>query len=98
MGYQSHFLEATQRGQPAMEVADRYGDELAVFEGSQTLPLFLVYTTEFGGGTSAGAESKLTEKTGPKGWSFLNQDAGEQYSGVGAGQQGNESYPISTTK
>ena len=26
-----------------------YSDELVLFEGSQTLPLFLVYTTEFDG-------------------------------------------------
>jgi len=87
IGYQSHYLEATQRGQPAINVAERYGDELVVFEGSQTLPLFLVYTSEFGGGqvTSTVTEKKpADEATGPKGWSFLTQilgDVGE----VGAG-------------
>ena len=78
IGYQSHYLEATQRGQPAINVAERYGDELVVFEGSQTLPLFLVYTTEFGGGggqvASTASDKKPTdEATGPNGWSFLNQ-------------------------
>jgi len=68
-GYQSHYLEATQSGQPAMDVVEGFGDELVVFEGSQTLPLFLVYTTEFGGGQG----KKPSEETGPKGWSFLSQ-------------------------
>ena len=38
--YQSHYLEATASGQPAVNVGDGFGDELVVFEGSQTLPLF----------------------------------------------------------
>ena len=84
-GYQSHYLEATLRGQPGINVAERYGDELVVFEGSQTLPLFLVYTTEFGGGGGGGqVASTVTEKkpadegAGPKGWSFLNLGSGEE--------------------
>jgi len=79
-GYQSHYLEATQRGRPALNADDRCGDELVVFEGSQTLPLFLVYTTEFedeAKGTLAGAEDKSTEEARPKGWSFLNQGSNE---------------------
>ena len=53
-GYQSHYLEATASGQPAVvNVGDRCGDELVVFEGSQTLPLFLVSTTEFDGAKGA---------------------------------------------
>ena len=80
IGYQSHYLEATQRGQPAMNVAERYGDQLVVFEGSQTLPLFLVYTTEFGGGgqmASTVTDKKPTDEiAGPNGWDFLNQGSG----------------------
>ena len=53
-----------------------------------TLPLFLVYITEFDGGkepvTSAGAEIKAGEEiTAPKGWSFLNQGSGEVEEGGG---------------
>ena len=61
-----------------MNVGDRYGDELVVFEGSQTLPLFLVYTTEFGGGGTS-TNNTPAEETGPKGWSFLKQDIWEQF-------------------
>ena len=64
-----------------MNVGDRSGDELVVFEGSQTLPLFLVYTTEFDGAiermTSTG-EATGEETTAPKGWSFLNQASGAE--------------------
>jgi len=69
-GYQSHYLEVTRSGQPAVNVDDKFGDELVVFEGSQALPLFLVYTAEFGGAR--------TSETGPKGWGFLNQGSGEE--------------------
>ena len=49
-----------------------YSDELVLFEGSQTLPLFLVNTTQYGSsGGSGGEQDKVT--TGPKGWDFLNQ-------------------------
>ena len=94
-GYQSHYLEATQSGQPAVNVGDGYGDgygdELVVFEGSQTLPLFLVYITEFGGGGGEQVASTLTdnlsadETIGPKGWSFLNQGSGEEEGESGVG-------------
>jgi len=91
-GYQSHYLEATLRGQPAINVAERYGDELVVFKGSQTLPLFLVYATEFGGGGGGGqVASTATEKkpadeaTGPKGWDFLNQGSGGKEKGSEVG-------------
>ena len=51
-----------------------------VFEGSQTLPLFLVYTTEFGGGgqmASTVTDKKPTDEiAGPNGWDFLNQGSG----------------------
>ena len=61
----------------------RDGDELVVFEGSQTQPLFLLYTTEFDRAkermTFSGAEKKAGEDTtAPKGWSFLNQGSGEE--------------------
>ena len=47
-----------------------------LFEGSQTLPLFLVYTSQYGSsGVSQSEQDKVT--TGPKGWSFLNQGLGE---------------------
>ena len=82
-GYQSHYLETDLRGDPALNAGDRYGDELVVFEGSQTLPLFLVYTTEVGKGT-VGMETK-PEETGPKGWSFLNQGSGGDSPGSSLG-------------
>ena len=86
-GYQSHYLEATQRGQPAMNVGERSGDELVVFDGSQTLPLFLVYTSEFGGGgqgaSSATEKKPGDETTGPNAWAFLNQGSGEGEGSVG---------------
>jgi len=40
----------------------RDGDELVVFEGSQTLPLFLVSTTEFGGEGGKQVASTVKEK------------------------------------
>ena len=47
-----------------------------LFKGSQTLPLFLVYTTQYGRGGGGGSEQdKVT--TGPKGWDFLNQSIGD---------------------
>ena len=64
-----------------MNVGDPYGDELVVFEGSQTLPLFLVYTTEFGGGqvaSTATDKRPSNEATASKGWNFPNQGFGEE--------------------
>ena len=52
-----------------------YSDEEVLFEGLQTLPLFLVYTTQYGSsGGSDGEQDQVT--TGPKGWDFLNQSIG----------------------
>ena len=50
-----------------------YSDELVLFEGSQTLPLFIVYTTQYGS-SGGGEQDQVT--TGPKGWDFLNQSIG----------------------
>jgi len=56
-GYQSHYVEVTHEGYPVMaeglDVQNNpmmgiYSDELVLVEGSQTLPLFLVYTTQYG--------------------------------------------------
>lgn len=46
-GYQSHYVLVNQF-HPVPNVTDKDGDEPVVFEGWQTLPLFLVYTSEFG--------------------------------------------------
>ena len=76
-GYQSHYLEATAGGYPAVNVGDQSGDELVVFE--QTLPLFLVYTTEFGGRglvASVGTETPI-EDMGSKEWIILDPKRSE---------------------
>jgi len=63
-----------------VNVGDRSGDELVVFEGSQTLPLFLVYTTEFDGAiermTSTGEATGRRQL--PKAGVFLNQASGAE--------------------
>ena len=84
-GYQSHYVEVTHEGYPVkaegLDVKDNlmvgiYSDELVLFEGSQTLPLFLVYSTQYGGSGGGGSEhDKVT--TGLKGWDFLNQSIGD---------------------
>ena len=50
-----------------------YSDEEVLFEGLQTLPLFLVNTTQYGS-SGGGEQDQVT--TGPKGWDFLNQSIG----------------------
>jgi len=46
-GHQSHYVEVNLQGQPARSEREFYADEIVVFEGCQTLPLFLVYSSEF---------------------------------------------------
>jgi len=93
-GYQSHYVEVTREGYPVkaegLDVQNNpmvgiYSDELVLFEGSQTLPLFLVYTTQYG--SSGGGEDKDKMREGPKEWSFLNQGTGEDTQ-VGASDVG----------
>jgi len=66
-GYQSHYLQVRADGMPVSQSSDTAADELVVFEGWQTLPLFLVYTDEF---TFAPKVSKM--------WDFLGKSLNEK--------------------
>ena len=94
-GYQSHYLEATQRGRPSANIGDIFGDEL-LFEGSQTLPLFLVYTTQYGK-SGGGGDEQDDKGARPKGWSFLNQSIAK-VDNVGAGDESSSQSMLVTSK
>ena len=70
-GYQSHYVQVTSTGHPAQSDKETLADELVLFEGSQTLPLFLVYTTEFG--RSYADSIKPLPESPIKTWAFLKE-------------------------
>lgn len=67
-GYQSHYV-LVNNFHPVSKVNNMDGDEMGVFEGWQTLPLFLVYTSEFGKINSL--SSSVIKNEIPTEWSFL---------------------------
>jgi hypothetical protein len=74
-GYQSHYV-LVNNFHPVSKVNGMDGDELVVFEGWQTFPLFLVYTSEFGKINSL-ANSVIKNEI-PTEWRFLKTgDGGE---------------------
>jgi len=70
-GYQSHYVEVIAIGNPIVEegvarATEAVADEMVVFEASQTLPLFLVYSHQE-------PESNQVAE-----WKFLNDNFGEK--------------------
>jgi len=91
-GYQSHYVKVTKKGHPILREGtaretEAVADELVVFEGWQTLPLFLVYTSEFGRqGADADSGAQTAASSVPKGWNFLDQGFGENEEAVSTSQ------------